>query len=73
MSQLERKLTEYIKSNYNGKFITKEDAINYCPRFVVGVYNDEISTITEGYIEEKDLIGIYLFDEKDFPNRKYTL
>jgi hypothetical protein len=65
-------VSEYIIQNYNGKLITKKEAMSYCRFFNFhGVYKDDILTMTEGYIDEQDLLGIYVFDENDFPDRKY--
>lgn len=69
---LKSNVTNYITNNFKGQLISKEIARSYCERFRYNsVYKDDVLTMTEGYIDEEDLIGIYLFDEKLYPNRKY--
>jgi len=72
VNKFQNDVSKYIIQNYHGKLITTEDAKSYCRFFNFhGVYKDDVLTMTEGYIDEQDLLGIYVFDENDFPDRMY--
>ena len=69
---LKNNLSSYIYKKFKGKPISKEEAKSYCEGFRFNnVYKDDVLTMTEGYIDEIDLIGIYLFDENLYFDKKY--